>query len=96
MGRPKLDAGRRCGRLRPLLDAGAIDRRQPGHLTLSGFVANAIKPWAEILGESAAAEIRVDGELPYLVPQEGTVLWRVLNDEWDRDDVLSRIRHALP
>ncbi|MFC4071728.1 hypothetical protein [Actinoplanes subglobosus] len=28
--------------------------------------------------------------------REGATLWRVLNEEWDRDDVLSRIPHALP
>lgn len=66
------------------------------HLTLTGEMANAIKPWPEMYGEPVTAEVRDVDDLPYLAGREGTLLWRVLNEEWDRDDVLSRIPHALP
>ncbi|WP_436530944.1 DUF2199 domain-containing protein [Actinoplanes sp. HUAS TT8] len=65
-------------------------------LAFTGTVANAIKPWAPIYGEPATAEVQDADSLPYLVASEGTLLWRVLNEEWDRDEVLSRIAHALP
>jgi len=65
-------------------------------LRLRGEVANAIKPWPGLLGEPARAEVRDQGTLPYLAAEEGTLLARVLHEEWDRDDVLSRIAHALP
>jgi len=65
-------------------------------LTLHGEVANAIKPWPGLLGETAGAEVRDSGKLPYLVAQEGSLLSRVLTDVWDRDDVLSPIWHPLP
>jgi len=65
-------------------------------LRLRGEVANAIKPWPGLLGEPARAEARDQGTLPYLAAEEGTLLARVLGEEWDRDDVLSRIAHVLP
>ncbi|MEU4243314.1 DUF2199 domain-containing protein [Actinoplanes sp. NPDC026619] len=65
-------------------------------LELHGEVANAIKPWPELLGEAAGAVVRDAGTLPYLVADEDTLLSRVLTDVWDRDDVLSRIAHPLP
>ncbi|MEV4349680.1 DUF2199 domain-containing protein [Actinoplanes sp. NPDC049596] len=64
-------------------------------LSLHGTVANAVKPWPGLLGEAARAEVRDDGTLPYLVAVGG-LLSRVLTEEWDRDEVLSRIWHALP
>jgi hypothetical protein len=70
----------------------------PEYTTLSvrGEVANAIKPWPDLLGEAAGAVARDAGTLPYLVADENTVLSRVLVEVWDRDDVLSRIWHPLP
>lgn len=65
-------------------------------LRLRGEVANAIKPWPELLGETAGAEVRDAGRLPYLVADENSLLSRVLSDVWDRDAVLSRIWHPLP
>ena len=65
-------------------------------LAVRGSVANAIKPWPTLLGEPAGAVVRDADKLPYLVADESTLLSRVLNDEWDRDDVLSRIWHPLP
>jgi hypothetical protein len=65
-------------------------------LTVRGEVANAVKPWPDLLGVAAGAEVRDAGTLPYLVADDNTVLSRVLTGEWDRDDVLSRIWHALP
>jgi hypothetical protein len=65
-------------------------------LTLHGTVANAIQPWPALLGEPARAEVREADTLPYLIaPGEG-LLSRVLGEVWDRDDVVSRIWHALP
>ena len=63
-------------------------------LTLEGTVANAIKPWPELLGESARAVVRDVGTLPYLVAAEQNTLSRVLAEVWDRDDVLSLLWHA--
>ncbi|MEU8820771.1 DUF2199 domain-containing protein [Actinoplanes sp. NPDC048796] len=65
-------------------------------LVLNGTVANAVRPWPEMLGEAARAEVRDEGTLPYLAGAGGTLLSRVLTEQWDRDDVLSRIGHALP
>ena len=65
-------------------------------LQLSGRVANGIKPWTDLLGTPGRAEVRSPASIPFLVADEGTPLHRVLHDEWDRDDVLSRIAHALP
>ena len=56
-------------------------------LTLRGEVANAIKPWPGLLGESARAEVRDSATLPYLVAEQNSLLSRVLTDVWDRDDV---------
>jgi hypothetical protein len=72
--------------------------REPAYadLTLAGTIANAIQPWPGIFGEPATAEVRDADSLPYLAGAEGTLLWRVLNEEWDRDEVLSVIWHALP
>lgn len=72
--------------------------REPAYadLKLHGEVANVIQPWPALLGEPARAEVRDQGTLPYLVAEEGTLLARVLGEEWDRDDVLSRIWHPLP
>ncbi|WP_285548696.1 DUF2199 domain-containing protein [Actinoplanes regularis] len=71
---------------------------EPGYvdLNLRGEVANAVKPWAGLLGEVARAEVRDAKSLPYLVAEEGSLLARVLTEVWDRDDVLSRIWHPLP
>ncbi|GAA2630213.1 hypothetical protein Adu01nite_41480 [Paractinoplanes durhamensis] len=65
-------------------------------LSLRGELANAIKPWPDLLGEPARAEVRDARSLPYLVAEEDTLLSRLLTEEWDRDDVLSRIWHPLP
>jgi hypothetical protein len=65
-------------------------------LRLEGTIANAIKPWGQISGEPARAEVRDTGILPYLVAEPGTLLERVLTETWDRDDVLSRIWYPLP
>jgi hypothetical protein len=65
-------------------------------LRLRGEVANAIRPWPQLLGETAGAEVRDAGTLPYLVAEDDTLLSRVLTEVWDRDDVLSRIWHPLP
>lgn len=65
-------------------------------LRLHGVVANAVKPWPALFGARARAEVRDINTLPYLVAEEGGLLSRVLTHEWDRDDVLSRIWHALP
>lgn len=65
-------------------------------LTLEGTVANAIKPWPELLGESARAVVRDAGTLPYLVAAKQNTLSRILTEVWDRDDVLSHLWHALP
>ncbi|MGW4941631.1 DUF2199 domain-containing protein [Actinoplanes sp. NPDC004185] len=65
-------------------------------LRLEGTVANAVQPWAEMLGAPARAEVREPDAIPYLVADEGTLMHRILHDEWDRDDVLSRLTYALP
>jgi hypothetical protein len=65
-------------------------------LKLEGAVANAIKPWDDLLGEPARAEVRDPESIPWLVADEGTLMHRVLHEEWDRDDVLSRLTYALP
>ncbi|RSM52417.1 hypothetical protein DMB66_40235 [Actinoplanes sp. ATCC 53533] len=65
-------------------------------LRLEGTVANAIQPWTDMLGAPARAEVRDPESIPYLVADEGTLMHRVLHDEWDRDDVLSRLTYALP
>jgi hypothetical protein len=65
-------------------------------LRLEGTVANAVQPWTDILGAPARAEVRDPESIPYLVADEGSLVHRVLHDEWDRDDVLSRITYALP
>jgi hypothetical protein len=65
-------------------------------LRLEGTVANAVQPWADLLGAPARAEVRDPESIPYLVADEGTLVHRILHDEWDRDDVLGRLAHALP
>jgi hypothetical protein len=65
-------------------------------LQLDGVIANAIKPWPDLFGEAARAEVRDVDSLPYLVATQHGLLSRVLSEVWDRDDVLSRIWHALP
>jgi hypothetical protein len=65
-------------------------------LRLEGTVANAIQPWDDLLGAPARAEVRDPESIPWLVADEGTLMHRVLHDEWDRDDVLSRLPYALP
>ena len=65
-------------------------------LRLTGTVANAVQPWTDMLGAPARAEVRDSESIPYLVADEGTLMHRVLHDEWDRDDVLSRLTYALP
>ncbi|AGL20760.1 DUF2199 domain-containing protein [Actinoplanes sp. N902-109] len=65
-------------------------------LTLVGTVANDVKPWEGMLGEPARAEVRDPGTIPWLIAQPETLLHRILHDTWDRDDILSRIPHALP
>jgi hypothetical protein len=65
-------------------------------LRLEGTVANAVRPWADMLGAPASAEVRDIDSIPYLVAGEGTLMHRILHDEWDRDDVLSRLTYALP
>ncbi len=65
-------------------------------LILYGTVANTVKPWEGLLGESARTEVRDTETLPYLVAAEGSLLSRILSEPWDRDDVLSRIAHGLP
>jgi hypothetical protein len=65
-------------------------------LKLDGVIANAVKPWPDLFGDAAQAEVRDLNSLPYLVARQNSVLSRVLTQVWDRDDVLSRIWHALP
>jgi hypothetical protein len=66
-------------------------------LRLEGTVANAVQPWAaDMLGAPAGAEVRDPEAIPYLTAAEGTLMHRVLHEEWDRDDVLSRLTYALP
>ncbi|WP_148308191.1 DUF2199 domain-containing protein [Actinoplanes friuliensis] len=65
-------------------------------LRLEGTVSNSIKPWDGLLGTPGRAEVRDPDSIPYLVADEGTLLHRILHDEWDRDDVLSRLTYALP
>lgn len=59
------------------------------NLRLSGRFANAIKPW-DLLGVHAEAAVLNADELPYYTSHP------LLEREWDRDEVLSRIRHPLP
>jgi hypothetical protein len=72
------------------------DQPQYADLRLEGAVANDIKPWTQLLGAPGRAEVRDTGSIPHLVADEGTLLHRILHDEWDRDDVLSRLTNALP
>ncbi|WP_203988763.1 hypothetical protein [Virgisporangium aurantiacum] len=65
-------------------------------LRLHGVIANAVLPWPEVFDEPARAEVRDTGSLPYLIGAEGTVLSRVLSQQWDRDDVLGCNRDPLP
>ncbi|SDF37237.1 hypothetical protein SAMN05216553_101317 [Lentzea fradiae] len=59
------------------------------NLRLSGKFANVIKPW-DVLGVHAEAAVLNADELPYYTSHP------LLEREWDRDEVLSRIRHPLP
>ncbi|WP_153040647.1 hypothetical protein [Actinoplanes sp. TFC3] len=43
----------------------------------------------------SCAEARTSGTIPWLVAPPGGLMHRVLHDTWDRDEVLSRIAHAL-
>ena len=80
-----------------LRHAGEIwEAPQYADLRLEGTVANAVQPWPDMLGAPARAEVRDPESIPYLVADEGTLMHRVLHDEWDRDDVLSRLTYALP
>jgi hypothetical protein len=80
------------------LRAAYADWETPAYrdLVLDGTIANAIRPWPDLSGESARAEVRETDVLPYLVGEPGSLLEEVLTVEWDRDDVLSRIRDPLP
>lgn len=65
-------------------------------LRLEGTIANSVQPWSDLLGAPSRAEVRDPESIPYLSADEGTLIHRVLHDEWDRDDVLSRLTYALP
>lgn len=65
-------------------------------LLFDGAVANVIQPWPGLYGVAAAAKVRHAGQLPFLFARDGGLLGAVLSQEWDRDDVLSRVAHALP
>jgi hypothetical protein len=65
-------------------------------LRLTGTVANAIQPWTELSGAPAGAEVRDPESIPWLVAEPGTLVHRILHEEWDRDDVLSRLTYPLP
>jgi hypothetical protein len=69
-----------------------------GQLRLAGAFANAILPWGEqLLGAPATAEVRGDGDLPYLVASaDSPLVSRLVTETWDRDEVLSTLWRALP
>ncbi|WP_330276918.1 hypothetical protein OG205_15370 [Lentzea sp. NBC_00516] len=62
---------------------------QYANLRISGTFANVIKPW-DLLGVPVEAAVLNIDELPYFTSHP------VLEREWDRDEVLCRIRHPLP
>ncbi|MEO3783381.1 DUF2199 domain-containing protein [Actinocorallia sp. B10E7] len=65
--------------------------------TATGRVANLVKPWGEeIVGAELLVDVRDVGELPVARSSPHPVLSRVVDEEWDRDRVLSRFGHALP
>ncbi|MFD9699707.1 hypothetical protein [Lentzea sp. NPDC059081] len=59
------------------------------NLRVSGRFANVIRPW-DVLGVQAEAAVLNADELPYFTSHP------LLERDWDRDEVLSRIRHPLP
>lgn len=69
-----------------------------GQLRLAGTFANAILPWDEqLLDAPATAEVREDGDLPYLAATaDSPFVSRLVTETWDRDEVLSTLWQALP
>ncbi|MFD0360673.1 DUF2199 domain-containing protein [Nocardia sp. GCM10030253] len=59
------------------------------NLRVSGTLANIIQPW-DVLGTPVTAEVRDEGELPYITSHSP------LAQEWGRDFVLSHIPRPLP
>ena len=59
-------------------------------LKLSGYLANALPPWGKsVLGARATAQVRAEGELPYVVATPNELLAQILQREWPHEDVLS-------
>ncbi len=66
----------------------------PGYagLRLTGVLANAIDPWGTDLYQGfVTCEVRDPDELPYVTASAHPTLTRILETEWDRDEVLSHI-----
>ncbi|MFD5827079.1 DUF2199 domain-containing protein [Lentzea sp. NPDC060358] len=59
------------------------------NLRVAGRFANVIRPW-DVLGVHAEAAVLNADELPYFTSHP------LLEQDWNRDEVLSRIRHPLP
>lgn len=66
------------------------DGEEYAKFTASGTFANVIMPWPELMGVPVEAAVRDADELPYYTSHP------LLDREWDRDFVLSRIQHPLP
>ncbi|MGI5292745.1 DUF2199 domain-containing protein [Nonomuraea polychroma] len=72
---------------------------EPGYsnLTLTGTLANAIKPWGEdLLNADLTAVVRDPDQIPYVATTHDDLLSRVLHTVWDRDQVLRCFGHPLP
>jgi hypothetical protein len=60
-------------------------------LVLEGRVANDVQPWG-LLGRHARAVVRDPDQTPYLDSSDDPELQRVLEMEWDHDEVMLALR----
>ncbi|MEV6522059.1 hypothetical protein AB0M43_08980 [Longispora sp. NPDC051575] len=66
-------------------------------LVLEGTLGNTILPWGpEVLGAPATASVLDPAHLPTVVSSGHPEVARMLAEDWDPDDVLSRMGCALP
>jgi hypothetical protein len=68
-------------------------------LVVAGTLANAIRPWGdELLGAPATALVRSRDQIPWVDSSASAdgLLNRILQDTWQRDEVLRCFGHPLP